>query len=97
MRLYGTLGQEQDQQKISAAPSQQNTLALEHIVLNLSGVFGSLAKPDMQGQAAAARFCSEKSSVYTDNDVAFVKGIFHVSNPAMCQGYGRSGEKQMMS
>ena len=62
MRLDGTLGREQEQQKISAAPSQKNTLALERIVLNLSGVFGSLAKPDMQGQAAAAVFRAEKNT-----------------------------------
>ena len=42
---------------------------------NLSGVVGSLAKPDMQGQAAAAGFWAENNTGYTDNDVAFVKGL----------------------
>ena len=60
MCLYGTLGREQEQQRTSAAPSQQKKSALERIVSNLLGVVGSLAKPAMQGQAAAAGFWAEK-------------------------------------
>ena len=81
MRLDGMLGREQYQKQISAAPSQKNTSELERIVSNLLGVVGSLAKPAMQGQAAAAVFRAEKNMGYTDNDVAFVKGLCHVFEP----------------
>ena len=81
MRLDRTLGREQDQQQISAAPSQQDALALDIIVSNLSVVVGSLANPTMQGQAAAAGFWAKKNMGYNDNDVTFVKGICHVFKP----------------
>ena len=81
MRLDRTLGREQDQQQISAAPSQQDALALELIVSNLSVVVGSLANLSMQGQAAAVGFRAEKNMGCTDNDVEFVKGMFHVFEP----------------
>ena len=81
MRLDGTLGWEQNKQQMSAAPSQKNTSALERIVSNLSGVVGSISRPAMQGQAVASGFRSERSTGYTENDVAFVKGLCHVFKP----------------
>ena len=66
---------------MSAAPSQQNTSAIERILSNLSGVVGSLAKPAMQVKAAPAGFRAEKNTGYTDNDFAFVNGLCHVFEP----------------
>ena len=66
---------------MSATLSHNNTLALESIVSNLSGVVGNLVRPDMQGQATEAGFWSEKNTGYTDNNVAFVKGLCHVFKP----------------
>ena len=81
MGLDGTLVQEQDQQQMSASPSQKNTSALEHIVSNLLGVFGSLAKTAMQGQVAAAGLLAEKSTGYTANAVAIMRGLCHIFKP----------------
>ena len=44
-------------------------------MLNLLGVVGSLYKRGMQGQTAAAGFQAENNTGYTDNDVAFLKGL----------------------
>ena len=78
MCLDGTLVQEQEQQQMSAEPSQQNTSALERIMSNLLGVVGSLDKPAMQGQAAEEGFRAEGNTGYTDNYVTFMKGICHI-------------------
>ena len=75
MHLDGMLGREQEKQIISATLSHNITLALELIVSKLLGVFGSPAKPDIQGQAAKERFWEENNTGYTDNNVTFVKVI----------------------
>ena len=93
IRLYGTLGREQDQQQMSAAPSHQNTSALERIVSNSLGVFGGLANPDMQRQATAENFRAEKNTDTLTTMSHFWGGFAIYLNPSMCQSYGRSGGK----
>ena len=87
-------GPETRKTKNECSTITENTLALEHIVSKSSGVVGSLSKPAMQGLSAAAGFWAENNTGYTDNDVAFVKGMFHVFEPTMCQSYGRSGKNK---
>ena len=63
---------------IGATPSRDNTSALDRTVSNLSGVIGNFAKPAIQGHSMAAGFRSENNTGYTDNNVAFVKGLCHI-------------------
>ena len=50
-------------------------------MLNLLGVVGSLVKPAIQGQETASILRAENNTVYTDNNVAFVKGLYYVFEP----------------
>ena len=82
---------------MSATPSHNNTSALDLIVSNLSGVVGNLENPAMQGQAVAAGFWEDKNTGYTENDVAFVRGLCHVFEPRYMSELWKEWGKKIFS